>query len=183
MAKRRMHREPVVQPLDQSYRLIPLTRGLVAKVSPAKFDWASQWNWYALRTRNGFYAARDVDLPAPRTFLLHREIIGARSPHVDHKNGDTLDCRDENLRECTEAQNHANHKIQSNNTSGHSGIDFNKRRQKWRARIKVNGRERNLGLFATKELAIEARLAAERIHFGEFAFSARQQELLTSSQH
>lgn len=39
MAKHRVVREPVVQPLDQSYRLIPLTKGKVAIVDATDYEW------------------------------------------------------------------------------------------------------------------------------------------------
>ena len=57
----------------------------------------------------------------------------------------------------------------SNNTSGFIGVDWVKRRQGWRARIKVEKKEISLGIFANQKDAIKARLMAEKKYFGDFA--------------
>jgi len=59
---------------------------------------------------------------------------------------------------------------QKNNTSGYSGVDFAKREGKWRARIKLFGKEKHLGFFDDKEMAIEAKKQAEITHFGDFRY-------------
>lgn len=52
-------------------------------------------------------------------------------------------------------------KRQKNNTSGHTGVYWDKRRQKWKAEI-YEGRERHhLGCFDTFEDAVAARREAE----------------------
>jgi hypothetical protein len=87
---------------------------------------------------------------------------------IDHINGDTQDNRICNLREATSSQNGMNRLEQSNNTSGHRGVTFHKKAQKWRAHIKINQKQKHLGLFITKELAIEARNKAEEELFRNF---------------
>lgn len=44
-----------------------------------------------------------------------------------------------------------------NNKSGHTGICFDKQRNKWLASVKVDGKSKNLGRFASKEEAISVR--------------------------
>jgi len=44
------------------------------------------------------------------------------------------------------------------------GVGWHKQRQKWRARIKINGKEKSLGLFNTKEDALKARDKANKIY-------------------
>lgn len=60
--------------------------------------------------------------------VLHRELIGAACAgwFVDHKNGDTLDCRRANLRLADRSGNSANRRKQSSQ-SGYRGVRFDKR--------------------------------------------------------
>lgn len=52
--------------------------------------------------------------------------------------------------------------IQHNNTSGHSGVTFNKSASKWQAKIGAGaGKTKHLGYFKTIEDAIAARKLAE----------------------
>jgi hypothetical protein len=57
--------------------------------------------------------------------------------------------------------------IQSNNTSGITGVYWNK--EKWNAIIIKNRKRIYLGSFINKDDAIKARLEAEKKYFGEFA--------------
>ena len=58
----------------------------------------------------------------------------------------------------------------SNNTSGITGVYWKKDRNKWGARIVVNGKCIYLGYFANKEDAIKIRKEAEIKYFGEYRF-------------
>jgi hypothetical protein len=55
-----------------------------------------------------------------------------------------------------------------NNTSGYSGVSFNKNRNKWEAELKIGGRY-YYKLCKTKEEAIKYRAELERIHFGIYS--------------
>lgn len=79
---------------------------------------------------------------------------------IDHVNGDRADNRWSNLRLVRPAEQQKNMKLRSDNSSGHHGVC--KGRKGWRARVHVNGRDRHLGEFASKEEAVAARRAAER---------------------
>ena len=52
--------------------------------------------------------------------------------------------------------------VYSNSTSGVSGIWYDPKRKKWRARIVLKGEEHFLGYFPTEEEAIKARIEGER---------------------
>ncbi len=67
MPKRRMKRHAVTQPLDPSYRLIPLTQHQNAIVDTADFDWLSQWNWHANLCDKGFYVRRTTRQGCPNS--------------------------------------------------------------------------------------------------------------------
>jgi hypothetical protein len=65
--------------------------------------------------------------------------------------------------------------LQKNNTSGYPGVSWAKREQKWRARIKVDGKEKHLGYFNNKDEAIRAKKYAEEKYFREFSFENSQE--------
>lgn len=70
-----------------------------------------------------------------------------------------------NLRWVCRTTQMINQKIRSTNTSGHKGVNYIKRLKKWRARIWINKKETELGLFNTIEEAIIARKKAEEIYY------------------
>lgn len=63
------------------------------------------------------------------------------SMDLDHKSGDTLDNRIENLREATAVVNGQNQQRHLRNKSGCTGVHFNTRQQNWVAYIRANGKE------------------------------------------
>ena len=56
-------------------------------------------------------------------------------------------------------------KIRKNNTSGHKGVYWDKKRKKWLAGITFKGKKHNLGGFEDIQDAINARKEAEEIYF------------------
>lgn len=70
---------------------------------------------------------------------------------VDHINTDPMDNRWENLRVATPAENQWNVGIRRRNTTGFTGVYYDKRRNKWRAEFTVH-----LGRYDTPEAAHEA---------------------------
>jgi hypothetical protein len=67
---------------------------------------------------------------------------------VDHMDGDSLNNRFDNLRLVTESVNSRNAKMRSDNTSGVTGVYWNKREGKWQGRVSDNtGKQKYLGLF------------------------------------
>jgi flagellar capping protein FliD len=83
---------------------------------------------------------------------------------VDHINGNPSDNSIENIRlvdRKTQMRNLARH---SNNTSGQTGVYWNKHGDKWQSYITVNKTLKYLGLFTEKADAIKARKEAEKEH-------------------
>lgn len=102
-------------------------------------------------------------------YLAHRVIFaiieGYEPPFIDHDDGDRLNNRWGNLLPSTRLENQKNLKMPSTNTSGIVGVARRKDCDRWFAQIKANGVAHYLGLYATREGAIAARLQAEE-HFG-----------------
>ena|SRR3990172_10901192 len=84
---------------------------------------------------------------------------------IDHINGIKDDNRIANLRLATRSENLANCQIRRNNTSGHKGVSWDKRRKNWHVHV---GRK-HIGRFAIKEDAIAAYAAAASELYGEYA--------------
>ena len=133
---------------------IELTQGKYTIVDDEDLKEVSKYKWYF---SNG-YARRDAGYGINRERIkMHRFILNIpKNVQVDHKNGDTLDNRRENLRICTKAENLRNRKIGKNNTSGYKGVDWFKNRNLWRAKIKYNNKLIHLGYFQTKIDAAKA---------------------------
>lgn len=85
---------------------------------------------------------------------------------IDHMNGNRADNRIVNLRDVSRLANQRNCKTHVSNTSGHRGVYWHKPTNNWTAMVFHKTKCISLGYFATKEAAIEARLAAEREHYG-----------------
>jgi hypothetical protein len=170
--KQRVKRHAVTQPLDQSYRLIPLTQEQNAIVDFEDFEWLSQWNWCAqwYKSTRSFYAIRgETGADGKWTIvLMHRAILKCGPKEEgDHKNLNTLDNRKENLRKSTKSQNKANCKKYRCNSSGFKGVYASGSR--WYSVIRKNRGLVRLGSFDTPEQAAHAYdEAAKKLH-GEFA--------------
>ena len=80
---------------------------------------------------------------------------------LDHIDGDRANNAITNLREVTVQENGKNRGINKNNTSGHTGVTWEKRLSRWKASITVNGKYISLKTYANIEDAIAARQAAE----------------------
>ena len=152
---------------------IQLTRGKFALVDDSDFEAMSALKWYATEIYNTFYAVRVVteENGKRKMVYMHRLIIGAACDglQVDHVDMNGLNNQRNNLRACTRSENQRNRAIDRNNTSGFKGVSWDKKRGKWRAYIRLNGKEMFLGRFAEAAAAYAARCdAAVKLH-GEFA--------------
>jgi len=83
------------------------------------------------------------------------------SEQIDHINGNPSDNRLVNLRQASNTQNGRNQKKRITNISGMMCVSFDLRKRRWRAFIRVDGRQIHLGNFAGFEDAAKARLRAE----------------------
>ncbi len=164
-------------------RTISLSQGRMAIVDDAEYEWISRWKWYVRKARRTFYAVRNERLSngKQRTIRMHREILELSHGdgiQCDHKNGNGLDNRKQNLRNASRAGNMHNSRMQTNNTSGYTGVYQLKDMSRWVAKIGVNGTLIHLGTYDDPADAARARDVAALAHHGEFArlnFPARIQ--------
>lgn len=87
-------------------------------------------------------------------------VEGLQVDHIDCIS--TACCNPEHLRQVSPAGNMQNQRgLRSNNISGHAGVCWSKRREKWYAHISVGGAATHLGSFTNLDDAIAARKAGE----------------------
>lgn len=126
------------------------------------------WNinkYNHLMKRDYFYAV------AMGGILLHRYIMDTPKGLVtDHRDGNKLDNRKQNLQICTVKENSRKSQFRLTNKSGHSGVIWypHHNYNKWKATIIVDYKTINLGYFDDINDAIKVREQAELKYFGEF---------------
>lgn len=98
-------------------------------------------------------------------YLLH---ITSDDIYVDHIDNNPLNNTLNNLRISTKSQNQMNHELQSNNTSGFTGVVWNNQKNKWEARIKYKNVNISLGRYVNKCDAVYARYFGELQIFQEY---------------
>lgn len=147
---------------------IPLKRGRGRTV-------ATDFVWVSYEDRHfGLYYWSPTPWQYPRRrdknggcIFLHREIMGLSEGDglvIDHVNRDRYDCRRENLRVVTQAENCQNQGSRRNATSGHRGVSYNSEAKKWVVMHTLKGKARYGGTFATEEEAAVAALAWRSEH-------------------
>lgn len=106
---------------------------------------------------------RHVKIQGKR-YMVHRILMKMYGENitseleVDHKNHDGLDNRICNLSIVTKTDNHKNRNIAQNNSSGYTGISFNKRLNKWQSYIQSPlGKKEHLGVYSNIEEAVRVR--------------------------
>lgn len=116
-------------------------------------------------------SANDDGVDVGGTIFLHHAVLNVPSYiHIDHVDGNGLDCRRQNLRLANNSLNHANiGKMRGEYTSKYKGVHWRKDRRRWSAEIKVEYRKIKLGCYETECEAAVAYDAAALFHFGEFA--------------
>lgn len=125
--------------------------------------------WYVNNV--GYLAARNSEINSP--ILMHRLVMNCQNSTdvVDHIGHNIIDNRKANLRICTQGENSRNHKISILNTSGQTGVTYDKNRNKWCASIVKDGVTKYLGRFNSYEDAVNKRKEAENIYFGEYSYN------------
>lgn len=151
---------------------IPLTRGKFAIVDASDADAVNAYAWHAAERLGTTYAAcSSLRRSGGPVLYLHRLLMKpAEGQHVDHVNGDGLDCRRENMRLCTNAENRRNMRIKRG-VSQYKGVSANRTnsRRCWEAYVFFENRKIHLGSYETEQEAARAYNAAAIEFHQEFA--------------
>ena len=143
-------------------------------VSDAKFEMVSRHRWYSMTpSRRGLswstYACTRIN---GKTVYLHRFVLGLEpgdKRKVDHIDRNGLNCQDENLRICDASQNSGNSVRHRDGSSRYKGVSYDKGRQKWKAQICQDYKNRLIGRFLTEEEAAAAYDREASKVFGQFS--------------
>lgn len=115
------------------------------------------------KTENGY--ARGRNPITGKEVFLHKHITKTTQEIViDHKNRNKLDCRRENLRVANKQVNSLNRDAPRNSTTKCKGVSYDKRRDKYRAYGKLDGKQIWLGYFPTIDEAQNARENFDAAH-------------------
>lgn len=165
--------QPTPEILRKLLRYEPETGKLFWRKRPVKMFtedcYAKMWNTRfankaAFTSVEGFGYRQGTFLG--ERYLAHRAIWAMvhdewPAEQIDHINGDPSDNRINNLRSVSCAENGRNKKRPSTNTSGVTGVRWDKAAGKWHSQIKRDGHSIHLGFFTDFSEAAAARRAAE----------------------
>lgn len=135
--------------------VIPLTQGRETLVDAEDVEFLGQFNWIW----NGHGTLIGYARLPKGGISIHRALAKPPKGHmVDHKNGNSLDNRKENLRIVTNRENMLNTSV---HRSGRLfGAIFHKKANKWMSQIRVNKIKKHLGMFKTEHEAHQAYIKA-----------------------
>lgn len=124
--------------------------------------------WFITSYRCSYVHTRDVD--TGKQISLHRLVMDVDNSEdiIDHISGNTIDNRKSNLRIVDVVLNGMNRGESVRNTSGVRGVSFRKDNNKWRVRIREDGKEVTIGHFDILMDAAIARMNAEERVYGEY---------------
>lgn len=147
--------------MDDGFVEIDLSQGKKALISSDDYERVLQWVWHY----EGRYAACYQN---GKKVYLHRFIMKPKKGLVvDHINGDRLDCRRSNLRNCTSSLNASNRHSPVINKHGLRGV-YRRSDDKFRAEIFFQGKKYALGTFSTPEEGNAAyNIAKQSLHSGK----------------
>lgn len=153
-------------------REIPLSgqhgKGLCAVVDDEDFDALDQYTWHL--ASNGYVTTFTGGRKNVKCVLMHRLIINPSGDlEVDHRNGNKLDNRRDNLRLARRGENARNLRRHKKFSSRFKGVSWNGRDQLWDAGIQCDLKAIHLGQFSSEiQAALAYNKAAIKL-FGEFA--------------
>jgi hypothetical protein len=156
---------------------------MIASVDDEDYQRIKDIAWYIDKSKRQFYLKAKIRVNGKlKGISMHRYIMNFPKKGIDHKDGNGLNNKKNNLRICTNKQNSRNSQMPTRNTTGFKGVRFAKKEQKYHARVVVNGNMISGGLYTNILRAAKKYNEMALQYFGEFAklneFTAEQMEYL-----
>lgn len=151
--------------VDGDIARVPLTRGYFSIIDARDAPIVDQWNWCAHVENGRIYACGFVDGKGRslHSFLTEYDLC-------DHADGDGLNNRRSNLRDCSPSENARNRrKRKYPSSSKYKGVSFRSDRGTWLSCIRCDGILYKIGTFHKEEDAARAYDAKAKVLFGRFA--------------
>lgn len=145
---------------------------LICIIDTSIYDLIKGFRWSVYRAAAGktYYAKTAVRKPTgQQTTVYMQNFVLPDIDEVDHRNGNGLDNRRENLRPATHSQNMANRKKIEDTSSRFIGVHWREDIQKFRAHISVDRKRIDLGHFDDEIKAAKVRDKKAKEIYGEFA--------------
>lgn len=119
-----------------------------------------KYGYIQIKLMNKLYKAHRL------IFAYHNDFM---PKEIDHIDGNRSNNNIENLRAATRSQNQFNSKLRKDSSSGIKGVIWDKSKQKWGVKIKVNGVRHSFGQFYDIDYAKFIADAMRYKFHGEFA--------------
>ena len=162
----------ILIPPGPSIAYVALNKGLFACIDVDTIPLVQDKRWYGVEdAKSGrMYPATHCLVDGKEDFVSMRTVVLGAKPTVSYAlNGNNLDCRTANLRNVSKAQSSWRNGKRSDNKTGHTGVFWNKAKNRFIATLQTNGVNKYVGGFKTLEEAIAAlEQTAIRIR-GEYA--------------
>ena len=116
---------------------IQLTRNKYTIVDDDMFDYLNQYKWHL--SDNGYAVRRPWGPNGSYTIRMHRIVSATPDGLVtDHINGNPLDNRKSNLKNCTQQENMCNMKLRSDSSTKEKNVGWHSQSGKYRVRFTRN---------------------------------------------
>lgn len=133
------------------------------------YDKIKDYCWFL--DNRGYILANTFNSKKHKMVQMHRLLMNyPKNKDVDHINHNTKDNRKSNLRICFHRDNQKNLKLSIDNTSGVTGVSWDKNKNNWIVQIQCNNNPIYLGRYIDFKDAVKARKEAEKIYFGEYSY-------------
>lgn len=169
IARNKAGHETTYEEIDDGYIVHCKNSELVAYIDKEDYELVKDYTWNIRDRDNGYSGYKSISTRINGKTVTMCTLLTSFS-YCDHIDRNPLNNRRSNLREATHTENMRNCSKRKDNTSGYTGVTWNKPSKKWEAQLSINGKCLHLGKFEDKIDALKARLQAELQYFGaEFA--------------